>query len=172
VVDFNGTQAAIRAGYSAKTAKDIVAENLSKPHIKAEIARLTAEYARAAGIDRVWVLERIKAHVDAKLPDLFNDKGELLAPQDWPEHMKTLVDKVKVVQKQTGTVVVDSNGTPIHVPMYTKEVSIEAKGPMLAKLLDFVVGIPPAPPATQNFQVNVDKLLMQLDRNAPVEKHR
>ena len=129
-------------------------------------------YAKAAGIDRVWVLERMKAHVDAALPDLFDEGDMLLPPSKWPKHMRRLVDKVKIVQQRTGTVVVDSNGSPIHVPMYTKEVSLESKLPALAKLLDFVVGIPVTPPVTNNFQVNVEKLLMQLDRNAPVEKHR
>ena len=35
--DFNATQAALRAGYSPKTAKAIGCENLTKPDIKAEI---------------------------------------------------------------------------------------------------------------------------------------
>ena len=117
-------------------------------------------------------MERMKAHVDAALPDLFDEGDMLLPPSKWPKHMRRLVDKVKIVQQRTGTVVVDSNGSPIHVPMYTKEVSLESKLPALAKLLDFVVGIPVTPPVTNNFQVNVEKLLMQLDRNAPVEKHR
>jgi phage terminase small subunit len=37
LVDLNATQAAIRAGYNKKTAKEIGAENLTKPNIKAEI---------------------------------------------------------------------------------------------------------------------------------------
>lgn len=41
-VDWNGTQAAIRAGYSEKTARSIGSENLTKPNIRAAIdARLT-----------------------------------------------------------------------------------------------------------------------------------
>ncbi len=35
--DFNGTQAAIRAGYSKKTANEIASENLTKPSIKEAI---------------------------------------------------------------------------------------------------------------------------------------
>ena len=35
----NGTQAAIGAGYSSKTARAIACENLRKPQIKAELAR-------------------------------------------------------------------------------------------------------------------------------------
>ncbi|WEL96980.1 terminase small subunit [Delftia tsuruhatensis] len=38
LVDLNATQAAIRAGYSAKTARSIACENLTKPHIGAAIA--------------------------------------------------------------------------------------------------------------------------------------
>lgn len=38
LVDLNGAQAAIRAGYSAKTARHIAAENLAKPNIQAAIA--------------------------------------------------------------------------------------------------------------------------------------
>lgn len=38
LVDLNATQAAIRAGYSARTARSIGYENLTKPHIQAGIA--------------------------------------------------------------------------------------------------------------------------------------
>lgn len=40
---FNGTQAAIEAGYSEHSAASIASENLRKPHIKAEIDRLVSE---------------------------------------------------------------------------------------------------------------------------------
>ena len=40
LVDLNATQAAIRAGYSAKTAKETGHENLTKPHIAQRIAEL------------------------------------------------------------------------------------------------------------------------------------
>lgn len=39
LIDLNATQAAIRAGYSKKTARQIGEENLSKPDIHAEIQR-------------------------------------------------------------------------------------------------------------------------------------
>jgi phage terminase small subunit len=167
--DRNATQAYIRAGYSEKGAQQSSAKLLLNAVVSAEIARRVEEYSRLAGIDKVWVLERYKAHVDAKLPDLFNDKGELLDPKDWPEHMQTLVHKVKVVQNKTGALIIDSQGAPILVPMYTKEVELESKLPALAKLLDFVVGIPVAPPVTKNFQLNVDKLLLQLRAPVPSE---
>ena len=46
--DFNATQAAIRAGYSEKTARSIGAENLTKPDIKTEIEARIAERTMSA----------------------------------------------------------------------------------------------------------------------------
>lgn len=43
LVDLNATQAAIRAGYSAKTANRIASENLSKPDIMERVAELKQE---------------------------------------------------------------------------------------------------------------------------------
>jgi phage terminase small subunit len=43
LVDLNGTQAAIRAGYSRQSAAVIAYENLRKPHIATEIARALQE---------------------------------------------------------------------------------------------------------------------------------
>lgn len=49
LVDLNATQAAIRAGYSEKTARQVASENLSKPDIAEAIAAKAAE--RTAAID-------------------------------------------------------------------------------------------------------------------------
>ena len=43
MVDLNATQAALRAGYSSKTAYSIASELLKKPEIKAEVAKRMAE---------------------------------------------------------------------------------------------------------------------------------
>lgn len=43
LADFNATQAAVRAGYRNKAARQIGTENLSKPAIKARIAELVKE---------------------------------------------------------------------------------------------------------------------------------
>lgn len=51
MVDSNATQAAIRAGYSKKTARSIGAENLTKPDIKAYIERLAGELKKKSIAD-------------------------------------------------------------------------------------------------------------------------
>jgi len=61
LVDLNATQAAIRAGYSTQTAKEIGCENLTKPNIQAAIEKALAERSRRTGVnaDRV-ILELAK----------------------------------------------------------------------------------------------------------------
>jgi phage terminase small subunit len=56
LVALNATQAAIRAGYSAQTARQTGSENLSKPYIAAEIERALA--ARG-GITRTRLIEEL-----------------------------------------------------------------------------------------------------------------
>lgn len=50
MIDRNATQAAIRAGYSAKTAGAIGDENLKKPEISEEITKLEKQHAEAVGV--------------------------------------------------------------------------------------------------------------------------
>ena len=64
LVDLNATQAAIRAGYSAKTARFIGAENLTKPNIAAFIAQAMAERSESTGITADYVINGIKDLTD------------------------------------------------------------------------------------------------------------
>jgi len=63
LVDLNATQAAIRAGYSSKTAKQIGTENLSKPVVAEAIQEAIAERSERTGINADYVLKQaIKLH--------------------------------------------------------------------------------------------------------------
>ena len=55
-IDFNGTQAAIRAGYSPRTAQEIASALLCKPPIVAAIEKRQQELAAAAALTVEWVL--------------------------------------------------------------------------------------------------------------------
>jgi len=59
VVDLNGTQSAIRAGYSANSAPQIASENLKKPHIRSRIKELAKERNDAVGLSAQFVIEGV-----------------------------------------------------------------------------------------------------------------
>lgn len=58
LIDLNATQAAIRAGYSEKTAYSTGHENLRKPEIQEEIDILRQERNESLKIDAAWVLQK------------------------------------------------------------------------------------------------------------------
>ena len=57
IISGNATQAAIKAGYSTNTAKQMGTENLAKPIIKAELDRRNAEIKSAKTADMQEVME-------------------------------------------------------------------------------------------------------------------
>lgn len=63
LIDLNATQAAIRAGYSKKTAQEIGSENLAKPMIAMAIAQYQKKISEKLQIDAEWVLRQaVKVH--------------------------------------------------------------------------------------------------------------
>ncbi len=64
IIDLNATQAAIRAGYSEKTANRIGSENLTKLDIQAEVQKLMNERSKRCEMDADYVLTRYKKIID------------------------------------------------------------------------------------------------------------
>jgi len=75
-IDGNATQAAIRAGYSSRTARQIAAENLSKPSIAAAIQEHRAKLLAKVELDAERVMREIAriAYFDPRR--LFHPDGE------------------------------------------------------------------------------------------------
>ena len=61
LIDMNATQAAIRAGYSARTARQIGDENLTKPDIAAAVAAGMAARSQRTAITQDKVLADLEA---------------------------------------------------------------------------------------------------------------
>lgn len=69
LIDLNATQAAIRAGYSKKTAKEIAAQNLSKLNIQEYIGERQKEREKRTEITQDNVLRELAAIAFAKESD-------------------------------------------------------------------------------------------------------
>lgn len=59
LIDLNATQAAIRAGYSSKTAKEIGSENLTKPNIRAYIDARMAQHSARTGVNQERIIREL-----------------------------------------------------------------------------------------------------------------
>jgi phage terminase small subunit len=69
LIDLNATQAAVRAGYSAKTAYSIGEELLRKPDIAAAVAKAEAARSERTKIDADWVLRKAVELHDKAMAD-------------------------------------------------------------------------------------------------------
>ena len=105
LVDLNATQAAIRAGYSARTAHVIGQENLTKPAIAAAVQAYMN--ARSKRIERkaddvLTDLQRVKTDAMKQVIDkdgnslMSNHAGALKALELEGRHLKMFTDKMEV----------------------------------------------------------------------------
>ena len=75
LVDLNATQAAIRAGYSAKTAYSVGWVKLRKPEIREAIEKGTQERAKKAEISTDYILENQKKILEYSMEMVETDNG-------------------------------------------------------------------------------------------------
>lgn len=85
LLDLNGTQAAIRAGYSQRSAQEQASQMLAHPEIKAAIDAAKLKRSEELEVDAAWVLARLVDECDADLADIYTDAGGLKPLDEWPE---------------------------------------------------------------------------------------
>jgi len=91
--DLNATQAAIRAGYSKKTARSIGAENLSKPYINEAIQKEMDKRSERVKMDADDVLKEIKELAFRNKEK--DDKLMLEALKTYGKHLKLFTDVIE-----------------------------------------------------------------------------
>lgn len=96
IVDLNATQAAIRAGYSEKTAGQIGDENLKKPKIAEEIERLKAERVERVEVNADEVLRELVRISQSDIRKVFAEDGSLKPMSEWPDAIAACVASVEV----------------------------------------------------------------------------
>lgn len=85
MVDLSATHAAIRAGYSPKSAGTYAHEMLGLPHVQDAVAKAFAARSERVKIDADWVLRRLVDEADADLADILDDAGAVRPVKDWPK---------------------------------------------------------------------------------------
>ena len=84
LVDLNATQAAIRAGYSEKTAYSMGQRLLKHVEVAQLLAEAQAKRSERVQVDADWVLTRLAAEATADLADILDDAGAIKPVSDWP----------------------------------------------------------------------------------------
>lgn len=64
LIDLNATQAAIRAGYTEKSARVTACKMLTNANIESKISELMSARSELTGLNAQWVISRLKSVVD------------------------------------------------------------------------------------------------------------
>lgn len=77
LIDLNATQAAIRAGYSAKTANEQGARLLANVSVQQLIGEQMAKRSKRTGVNQDRVVLELAKIAFVKMTDVVNDEGEI-----------------------------------------------------------------------------------------------
>ena len=91
--DLNATQAAIRAGYSEKTANAQAGRLLSNVSIQGRLSLLKSERSELTRIDAEYVLRRLKEIDELDIIDILSDDLSAFRPlKEWPKSWRTSIN--------------------------------------------------------------------------------
>ena len=85
LIDLNATQAAIRAGYSKRTAGQIGDENLKKPQIAQAIKEAMDSRSQRAQVNADYVLSRLVEIDQLDVLDILRDDMSFKPLSEWPK---------------------------------------------------------------------------------------
>ncbi len=131
LIDLNATQAAIRAGYSPSSAREIGYENLNKPHIRARVDKAMAERSRRTGINAERVIIEL-ARIGLINPGNLINFKEATVKGDATEDDLAAVQSVKVKTIPTE----DGDIIEREIRLYDKNRALELLGRHLGMFTD------------------------------------
>lgn len=133
---FNGTQAAIKAGYSDKTARQIATENLSKPYIKNYINELKQDFEQLLaenGITKMAIVSKHWEIASTTIAHLHNTWIERKEFEELTDEQKACISEIDTkVEYRT------SDGSPvkiefIKIKLYNKQAALDS----ISKILGY-----------------------------------
>lgn len=103
LIDLNATQAAIRAGYSVKTAREQASQNLTKLNIQQEISEKMAERSKRTGVNQDRVVMELAKIAFVNAADVIDsDDATIKAGATADDTAAIQSVKVKVIPTKEG----------------------------------------------------------------------
>lgn len=97
MVDHNGKQAAIRAGYSPKTAEVQASRLLRNAKVRAAVDEAETKQAERLELKSDGVLTELKKLAFSDIRTIFGPNGTILPIHEWPDAIAAAVSSVEVV---------------------------------------------------------------------------
>lgn len=102
MLDRNATEAAIRAGYSAKSARTIGPRLLRDVAILAEVNKRGAERSQRLGITADRIMQEYERLALLDVADLFNPNGTMKRLDEMPEDARRAISGIEIMEEFQG----------------------------------------------------------------------
>ena len=96
LIDLNGTQAAIRAGYSEKTAEQQASRMLLNVKVQNRVSELKEIRNTQLDVDGTYVLKRLIEWDQLDVLDILTDTGSFKPISEWPKVWRTSISAMDV----------------------------------------------------------------------------
>lgn len=138
---FNGTKAAIEAGYSKAAAGQQSSTLLKNPKVREYLDHLTRKASKKIEITREAVLQEMAALAFSDIRDIFNDDGNLKQPHEYDDKAAKAVQSIDVttLNGDEGQILVATNKIRLadktknlellgkHLGLFTEKVELTKK---------------------------------------------
>lgn len=104
LIDLNATQAAIRAGYSERSAKEVGCENLTKPNIQDAIQEAQNKRLEKNEVNADYVLKRLIEIDEMDVADILDDGGHIKPITQWPKSWRRTISGLDIQELMMGEV--------------------------------------------------------------------
>ncbi len=151
LVDGNGTQAAIRAGYNKRSATSTAVKLLRYASIKAAISAKQQQLADLADISATEIIREFARIALFNVADIFEPSGRMKPIKEWTEDQQRAVASIEISQAKRG------RPSIIKIRVHNKGDALTQLGRIRGLFIDKVeqVGVKPI-------------TLLMVDRTAPV----
>ncbi len=102
LVDLNATQAAVRAGYSAKTANEQGARLLAKASVQAAVQSRMKQREQRTQVDADYVIKRLQEIDQMDVFDILNDDMSLKPISQWPRTWRLSISGIDLSELVMG----------------------------------------------------------------------
>jgi phage terminase small subunit len=100
LIDLNGTQAAIRAGYSTTSAHSTASEILSYPNIQDYLSQRQKELQEATGVTQKRILEEYAKIAFFDIRNIYDEQGRLLTPNQLGDEAAAVISGIDVFEEK------------------------------------------------------------------------
>lgn len=132
ILDWNGTQAAIRAGYSEKTANEQASQNLAKLNVKTYIKELQKNIQEVAGISQLMILQEHMKLAFSSIAHLHNTWIERKEFENLTDDQKACISEITTQIKRYNPPDGDSYDVEfVKLKLYDKQKALDSISKML-----------------------------------------